>query len=103
MPLKKLFQNIHGFCSQPSAPSVFMVINPHHKPKHKLPYVELRGHRSLPGYGVRGCCPERLVAVDSGRITRYSETAWRGRLPAELANGRMGRAPLVAGRGHSIV
>jgi hypothetical protein len=40
MPLKKLFQNIHGFCSQPSAPSVFMVINPHHKPKHKLPYVE---------------------------------------------------------------
>ena len=68
MPLKKLFQNIHGFCSQPSAPSVFMAINPHHKPKHKLPYVELRGHRSLPGYGVRGCCPERLVAVDSGRI-----------------------------------
>jgi hypothetical protein len=77
MPLKKLFQNIHGSCSQPSAPSVFMVINPHRKPKHKLPYVELRGHRSLPGYGVRGCCLERLVAVDSERVARHSSKAPR--------------------------
>jgi hypothetical protein len=38
MPLKKLFQNIHGFGSQPSAPFVFMVTNPDHTPKHKLPY-----------------------------------------------------------------
>ncbi|MGD0050159.1 MAG: site-specific integrase, partial [Bryobacteraceae bacterium] len=86
MPLKKLFQNIHGFCSQPSAPSVFMVINPHHKPKHKLPYVELRGHRSLPGYGVRGCCPEGLVAVDSGRIkeTKTKESAANVYVPPDL-------------------
>jgi len=26
----------------------FMVINPHRKPRRKLPYVELRGRRSLP-------------------------------------------------------
>lgn len=57
MPLKKLFQNIHGFCSQPSAPFVLMVINPRHTPKHKLPYVELPGHRRLTGYGFRGWLP----------------------------------------------
>jgi uncharacterized protein len=41
MPLKNLFQNIHGFRSQPSVPLVFMVIDPHQTPKNKLPYVEL--------------------------------------------------------------
>jgi len=63
MPRKELFENIHGFRSQPPAPFVFMVINPHRKPRRKLPYVELRGRRSLPGYGVRGCCPERQAGL----------------------------------------
>lgn len=70
-----------------------MVINPHHKPKHKLPYVELRGHRSLPGYGVRGCCPERLVAVDSGGSRATLPKLLAGAVNWAAAHLRMSRRP----------
>jgi hypothetical protein len=72
MPLKKLFQNIHGFCSPPSAPFVFMVINPHHTAKHKLPYVELPGHRRLPGSGVRDVAGEWSPTRKELPIAHYS-------------------------------
>lgn len=43
-----------------------MVINPHHTPKHKLPYVELRGHRRLPDMLFLDVSPDEELQVSLG-------------------------------------